>query len=555
MIELLLAEALSPAVHPGQIRFPARRNSFDVNGINIENDEKDGDDDQQNKELREKESTNRKIRYKGDAVYPMKKLREIERECGIEETDIDSYARCAVLMSAIYAKEGFINTKAYAAKDSSGPYILIIAGRIVEIRVEGGNSNIDSLVERFIKRLKGRVLNVNDLNRYLKAIKARIPDIASINARLSRLGSDNSKTRLVLEVGLIPTKLGGTIEVGNDGSLNGGEIDAQILVYKNSSFKAGDSMVFYSEEFLDRSLEIGQTVTTISYQYPVTSRVNILTGMSFTKNFEPDTAVSWDDFSSRQFQYTVGIDVGLSDNALYEAKAGASFVGQSGSLFYQGVELPDIVPDIIRQPKSGYLQLSVAQSRLLDEVFVSSKAYFIKALTEYTPYKQLEELSQLKIDINDANAIGGYMGIVHRPNQSLNNSLDLFGQYALSNLTQPMRFSLGSGIGLKGLPDQFVSGDSGWAVIGKSEIRVRKSSDADIYLKPYIGFGYIISRFNSSTLDDYVGSYGLTMELRTKPGISLEVGYLKNILMDQLKTRWKEWWLANGLYGRIKYRF
>lgn len=555
MIELLLAEVLSPSVHPGEIRFPAKQKEGDEKGIRIEDGQINGEENTNRQEAGKEVQMKGKVTYRGDVVYGEKRLRAIELECQIEEMNIESYRRCAVLLTASYTKEGYINTKAYAVRGDNGPYILVIAGKIAEVQVRSGKPNIDSIVERYARILKGEVLNVKVLDRYLKAIKGRVPGISRINARLMRLGSDSSKTRLVLDIGLVATKVSGTIEVGNDGALNGGEVDAQLVLYKNSSFKAGDSILIYNEEFIDGSASVGQAVTSMSYRYPVTNRVSVLTGASLTNNFEPNTEVSWDDFSSRQLQYTVGIDVGLSDNVLNEVNASASFVGQSGDLYYQGSELPDTVPDIVRRQKSGYLQLSMGQLTALEKVSLSNKVYFIKAIAEYTPNKQLDELAQVNIDVNEANAVGGFIGINQRVNKIMNNSFEFFGQYALNNLTPVMRFSVGSGIGFKGLPDQFVSGDSGWAVIAKSAIRVKEVKHGDIYIKPYIGYGYVHSRLNSISIDDYVGSYGLTMEVKTKSGISLELGYLKSILRNELKNAWSDWVLGNGVYGRIKYRF
>ena len=80
----------------------------------------------------------------------------------------------------------------------------------------------------------------------------------------------------------------------------------------------------------------------------------------------------------------------------------------------------------------------MGQLTALEKVSLSNKVYFIKAIAEYTPNKQLDELAQVNIDVNEANAVGGFIAINQRVNKNMNNSFEFFGQYALNNLIPVM---------------------------------------------------------------------------------------------------------------------
>ena len=556
---MLLAEVLSPAVHPGEVRFPARRIEVEDKQVTVEEIEegkeieRDGSGKGLDSSFEEGEIQRNDAQMR--IRYTERELEMVLKECEGMDSKYEKYKQCAIRMTAAYAEKGFVNTKAYALEDANGPYIIVVPGRIAEIKIISSKNSVEKIVRRFTKRLKGQVLNTQRLSKYLQLLKSRIAGVTKINAGLSRLGGDQSKSRLVLEVVSKEMPVRGEIELGNNGSLTGGEFDSQAVILKSNALKTGDSFLVYNEVYFEKDLEVPQWISSLSYRYPVTPWVNIATGVSITNQYEPNTQISWDDFSSRQFQYTSGIEVGLSDNLFHERSVGFSVVGQQSRLKYQGRSLPEVVPGIIRAPESGYMQLSMSQYSKLGFLDANIRAYAIKALPGITPVDQVRELGIVGVNLDEANAFGGSLQVVNRTNRRIVNKINLYGQYAIGTLMEPMKFSLGSNMGFKGLPDQIVNGDSGWAAIGESKIEIGGTERAAIFLQPYIGYGYVSSSFGALMDEDYIGAFGVFGSVETESGFGLELGYIKSILEEDSRVGWGKWVLSNGLYGRLKYRF
>jgi len=559
MIEVLLAQLVSPTVHPGEIKFPAEESIRNQEKVKEEIDTSEINDVESGSTENSENSGNEKlingVRLKGNLIYTDDVLSSIIAECSGKKNLARRYRKCAVVLSTRYAADGYITTKAYDLVDSKGQYILVVPGRISEVVVKSGKDTIVEAVRPYAYGLKNKVLNTRDLNRFLSLLKNRVAGIGVVNAKLSRLGSERTKARLLLDIKEQASRVAGKVEIGNEGKAGSGEFDLQAVVFKKDAFKLGDTLLFFNEEYFGRNIEVGQSVSSLSYKYPVNAQLSLTSGLSFTRQFEPNTQESWDDFSSRQLQYTLGIEVGLNRSLENRVVFGTSIVSQSGKLLYQGVDLPEIVPGIIKNQKAGYMQMEVSQSGIFQRVSTSSRVYFIKALPSMTPEYQIEELKTLGRSLDEANAIGGSALIYQRYGDLVSNSLGAFGQYALGRLSEPMRFTLGSGLGLKGLPDQFISGDSGWGIVGKSRIRINRNKNTSLYVSPYVGYGFVHTEIGDVVLEDYLGSYGMFLELQTKHGVGIEVGYLRTLLREDLKATWSDWMLGNGLYARMSYSF
>jgi hemolysin activation/secretion protein len=147
------------------------------------------------------------------------------------------------------------------------------------------------------------------------------------------------------------------------------------------------------------------------------------------------------------------------------------------------------------------------------------------------------------------------------PNTSLN--LRGAGQYAFNPLTPDMGFTLGSNTGLRGLPGQTISGDSGY--LGTAEIvwTVWRRATTAIQLVPFIGYGgintnrYTIKR-GPLVFNNGIGAGGVMARFLSGPNWQLEVGWVQQIdAHDQLDNAiWgSDYLIGRGLYTNLKYRF
>ena len=110
------------------------------------------------------------------------------------------------------------------------------------------------------------------------------------------------------------------------------------------------------------------------------------------------------------------------------------------------------------------------------------------------------------IDVGESRALGGLanLTLLAAPNVSLN--LRGAGQVAFSSLPSSMGFSLGSDVGLIGLPGSIASGDSGWLAVGELIWTVWEKDKQQLQLLPYIGKGGVHTELAGVSFEDQVGS-------------------------------------------------
>ena len=118
-----------------------------------------------------------------------------------------------------------------------------------------------------------------------------------------------------------------------------------------------------------------------------------------------------------------------------------------------------------------------------------------------------------------------------------------------------MQFALGSDAGLKGLPGQLISGDSGWLTAIEINYNVWQKNENTIQLAPFFGIGGVDTDGGGIDLNDEIGSTGLLIRFITGQHWSTEVGYAYQFWADNNEGPWEDWLLDGGLYTKIRYRF
>jgi hemolysin activation/secretion protein len=117
-----------------------------------------------------------------------------------------------------------------------------------------------------------------------------------------------------------------------------------------------------------------------------------------------------------------------------------------------------------------------------------------------------------------------------------------------------MGFSLGSDVGLIGLPGSIASGDSGWLAVGELIWTVWEKDKQQLQLLPYIGKGGIHTELAGVIFEDQVGSGGLIARY-TQDRWQVELGWANTFETKDNPGTWNDWWLGHGVHTKLRYAF
>jgi hemolysin activation/secretion protein len=117
-----------------------------------------------------------------------------------------------------------------------------------------------------------------------------------------------------------------------------------------------------------------------------------------------------------------------------------------------------------------------------------------------------------------------------------------------------MGISLGSDNGLRGLPGQVISGDSG--LFGETELSwsAWQRGLAEIQLVPFLGAGRISTNLQAGTISGDIGAGGVLVRWLQGQHWLMELGWVSQF-GGSTANLLQGWLLNNGLYSRISYRF
>jgi hemolysin activation/secretion protein len=226
----------------------------------------------------------------------------------------------------------------------------------------------------------------------------------------------------------------------------------------------------------------------------------------------------------------------------------ASFAGNSSAPFLVAGGGED------GRTRSGNLKISTTVSGITGPTAWNANGYLLQGFPGITSDKHLHNLDLLGIDVGEARALGGLanLTLLATPNVSL--SLRGGGQVAFSSLPSSMGFSLGSDVGLIGLPGSIASGDSGWLAVGELIWTVWEKDKQQLQLLPYIGKGGIHTKLAGVIFEDQVGSGGLIARY-TQDRWQLEIGWANTFETKDNPGTWNDWWLGHGVHTKLRYAF
>lgn len=129
------------------------------------------------------------------------------------------------------------------------------------------------------------------------------------------------------------------------------------------------------------------------------------------------------------------------------------------------------------------------------------------------------------------------------------------GQVAFRPLSSAMQFTLGSDGGIRGLPGQLISGDSGWLGSGEVAWSFWQTRNTALQLVPFFGAGGVSTAAAGLSFSDTVGAGGVLVRWLQGKHWSTELGWVHPFQADDNPGPWTDWLLGQGLYAKVQYRF
>lgn len=491
----------------------------------------------------------------GLTIYAADQLAEIFRSCGSIADNEERLTACAVALGSRLIADGYVSSRVFVEASPAPGFLLVKEGRLVEVRVEGRDERLNGRIQRLLRPLQGKILNLADVETQLRLLN-NLPGVSSVRGSLLRLGTDPAQgvLRVSVEPGGEPWR--GEISLRNDGSNGSGEGRGVVTVLKPGLLARGDTLLFYNEINASDATELGALITSLSYTYPLTPAINITGAFGYSRrNLVETTDISGGLISTSQFQGLGQLEWVFRESLRDRWSVFAGYSVNQVNTYLDNQRLPRLIPESIRNPRNGYLRLGISANGLLGNVGWGGNLYFLQGIGAATPSVQRRELDAAGIDLGKARAIGGVLSAAWAFAPSWQLNLRGGGQVAFQPLSSPMQFSLGSDVGLRGLPGQLISGDSGWLSTGEVVWTFWQKSNQALQLVPYIGAGGVRTKVSGIDFSDTVGSGGLLVRWINGYNWEFELGWAEQFSTNDNIGAWQDWALGKGVYAKLQYRF
>ncbi|MEB3199200.1 MAG: ShlB/FhaC/HecB family hemolysin secretion/activation protein [Synechococcaceae cyanobacterium] len=491
-------------------------------------------------------------RVEGLTVYGPQRLRVILARCSAISDPQERLNACAAALSARFVADGYVNSRVYVESSPAPGRLQVVEGRLVELRVNGNDAWLNRRITRLMRSMQGRVLHLPTLERNLQLLR-RVPGVKQLRGNLSRLGSDPTLAVLTISMEAGAPRWQGDLSLRNDGNSGSGDARFVATALKPGALTAGDSLLVYGELDGKTDPQLGLALGSLTYTLPLGDAFNFTTALGVSRRNLIELPSP--QFSNDQFQALGQLEWVFSETP---SQRWSAFVGLNGTVstnLIDGQSPPSFLPEIVRNPQSGYLRLGFNGSGQGVGVAWGGTAYFLAGTAGLMPANQVQEWQLAGIDPGNATAIGGVLSAswALAPSWQLNGRLA--GQWAFSPLLPAMQFSLGSDVGLRGLPGQLVSGDSGWLAVTEATWTFWQNRSNALQLVPFIGAGGVQSQLNNFSFNQTVGSGGLLVRWLNGNNWAFDLGYVEQFSNGTLQGPWTNWALANGLYAKVQFRF
>ena len=562
----VLAQLVSPPLQPGPARLPdpapVEQRRPDPPIVQPDNDSQplpldDNSSGAPAKPLQEPAPTKDSSPFpqvKGKTPYSQVELQKILRLCQRDNKLDNRMKRCAEALSGTLQQDGYVNSRVFINEPAPGQ-LTVVMGRLVELQVNADDPSLQQRVRKQLSKLVGAVLHLPTLQRQLQQLKQRSV-VGSVAGNLGKLGSDPTQAVLTLTVTPASHPWRGDLSVRNDGNAGSGEWRGLTVLQKPRVLLDNDLLQIYAELNADGDPELGASLGSISYTMPLGESVNITGSFGASRRNLVEARGPAHGLSFRQYQGLAQLQWNLKDsgNEIWYAQAGLS--ANRNDSYLDGRSFPLILGGGADGDLStGYLRLAIGHAGNNVNLGWSGQIYFLQGIAGFSSQEELNELSFFGIDPGESRALGGITTLGWRMAPSLQFNLRAAGQVALNELTSDMGFSLGSDVGLKGLPGTLVSGDNGWLGTAELNWSFWQKDNNTFQLVPFFGMGGIQTSRSSVSFDDTIGTGGILLRWLHGRHWSAELGWTDQFHDNNNTGVWNEWLLGSGAYGKLRYRF
>ena len=493
--------------------------------------------------------------------YSASELAKIFQPCLAISDPGQRHSACAANLTARLVSDGYINSRVFVETTPAPGYLDVVVGRIVEVRVNAKAPWLSRRVSRLMRPLQGQELNLVEVERQLRLLQ-RQPGVKSIRSNLSRLGSDPTQAVLTVNVEQGPQPFQGDFSLRNDGSVGSGEGRAVGILAKGGIATPDDVLLLYGElDFANVSApDLGAVISSASYTYPLTDQLNLTGSFGYShRNVIEPVSIRDSRLSTRQFQGLGQLEWVFNETLTQRWSAFAGLSLNRSDTFLAGNALPSSLPEVVRSPQTGYLRVGLSGSGLTNSVGWSGNVYVLQGIGAFTPGNQINEWGRVDIVPGQATALGSLVSAAWGFAPSWQLNVRAGGQVAFNPLTPSMQFSLGSDVGLRGLPGQLISGDNGW--LGTAEVvwTFWQKTNQALQLVPFFGFGGINTNLKGISFTENVGSGGILARWQAGNNWTFEAGWVDQFSVNGNSSLGSDplasWALGQGFYGKVQYRF
>ena len=562
----VLAQLVSPPLQPGPARLPdpapVEQSQPDTPIVQPDNDSQplpldDNSSGAPAKPLQETAPTKDISPFpqvKGETPYSQVELQKILRLCQRDNKLDNRLKRCAEALSGKLQQDGYVNSRVFINEPEPGQ-LTVVMGRLVELQVNSEDASLQQRVRKQLSKLVGAVLHLPTLQRQLQQLKQRSV-VGSVAGNLGKLGSDPTQAVLTLTVTPASHPWRGDLSVRNDGNAGSGEWRGLAVLQKPRVLLDNDLLQIYGELNADGDPELGASLGSISYTVPLGESVNITGSFGASRRNLVEARGPAHGLSFRQYQGLAQLQWNLKDsgNEIWYAQAGLS--ANRNDSYLDGRSFPLILGGGADGDLStGYLRLGIGHAGSNDNLGWSGQVYWLQGIAGISSQQELNDLSFYGIDPGESRALGGITSLSWSMSPSLQLKLRAAGQVAFNELTSDMGFSLGSDVGLKGLPGTLVSGDTGWLGTAELNWSLWQNKNNTLQLVPFFGMGGIQTTRSSVSFDDTIGTGGILLRWLHGRHWSAELGWTDQFHDNNNTGVWNEWLLGSGAYGKLRYRF
>ena len=494
-------------------------------------------------------------RTQGLSRYTNAQLQQILAECSRISDPAQKLKDCAAALTARLVADGYVSSRVYIEETAAGPVLEVVEGRLVDLRVNSPDERLNRRVLRLLKPLQNSVLHLPSIERNLRLLR-RVPGVKAAKGNLGRLGSDPSQASLTITVKAGAPAWQGDFSIRNDGNNGSGEARAVATLVKPGALTSGDTLLLYGELNGDDQPELGSIITSISYTLPLSDAVNFTGAFGFSRRNLIELAPPANGLSTFQYQGLGQLEWVFKESLTERWSAFLGFSGNSSSTLLNGNKLPPPTPEIVRNPSTGFLRCGVSGSGIRDSSSWGGNLYMLSGISAVIPSDQKAEWQAVGIDPAQSTAIGGLLSGAWAFAPSWQFNARLGGQWAFNPLTPWMQFSLGSDVGIRGLPGQLISGDSGWLGVLETSWTFWQNKTNALQLVPFAGAGGVRTDLPGADFSDTVGTAGLLLRWLAGENWAMELGYAKSFETGDNRGVWlDEWTLGRGLYAKVQFRF